>query len=98
MTKSPTSKAKKSGWSKDHWEYYCGGCSEPHPSFWKTVTTSEEWKEWYIEQLQRMQNCKCFDNRGKRCTCDVFDIDESMECNAFSQQHWKSFVEFIRSK
>lgn len=42
----------KKGWigypgdEESHWEYQCSGCKKPHNSFWKTVVSSEEWKEW----------------------------------------------------
>ena len=88
----------KQGWDENHWEYHCGGCAEPHPSFWKTITESDEFKDWYKEQMKRIRECKCFENNGKICDCVIFDIDESMECNAFSSNHWKAFVGFLKKK
>lgn len=86
---------QNSGWDEDHWQYYCEGCNEYHPSFWKTVTESRQWKAWQKEQEERAIKCKCFD---KVCTCKVFDIAESTECNALSPEHWSEFVKFIVGK
>ena len=35
----------------------CSGCPEGHPSFWKTITESEEWKEWSNVAKYDMPEC-----------------------------------------
>lgn len=30
----------------------CSGCKDGHPSFWKTVIESPQWKEWSKEQQE----------------------------------------------
>lgn len=31
---------------KRGWHYPCDGCEDGHPSFWKTITESPQWKDW----------------------------------------------------
>jgi len=80
---------------RDCWEFPCKGCKNPHPSFWKTITQSKIWEKWYKEQMKRMENCKCFDSVD-RCTCTIFDIDESQECGNLSENHWEAFMDFCK--
>jgi len=92
-----TTKKTLHGWDKDHWQYHCMGCKDPHPSYWKTVIESKEWDKWYKEQMKRMGECECFDGEGKECKCETFDIDESMACNAISPDHFAAFCKFVKS-
>ena len=75
------------GWDENHWEYRFEH-GEIHPSFWKTIVISDEWKAWEEEQIKRIHT-----DSHEGC----FDIDESRECNAFSPEHWKEFVKFLKN-
>lgn len=73
-------------------------CGEPFttedrafPNFHQTIIHSKEWQAWEKEIKRR------FDIRDFSFN-NIFDTDESRECDMFSPQHWKAFVEFIRSK
>jgi hypothetical protein len=39
---------------KDAWCAECAGCPEGHPTFWKTVVESTQWKAWEEEQEKRL--------------------------------------------
>ena len=55
--------------------------------FWRTIVQSHQWTAWYKEL-------------GKRHLAgikeDVWDIDESQECNLLSPEHFQSFLNFTR--
>ena len=67
----------------DKYEHACGGCKDPHASFWKTVTESEEWEAWY--KYNHGENLK-------------FDVDECQTCGWISPEHWKAFISFITTQ
>jgi hypothetical protein len=70
--------------SYKYWEK-CSGCPEGHPSFWKTIVESPQWKEWYKENSRRMH----LEPIGQ-----CFDVDECQECGWFSQHHFQEFMDF----
>lgn len=71
------SKAK----DEERWCGTCKGCSNGHPSFWKTIVQSKEWGKWYKHASKN----------------HLFDVDESQECGWMSLNHWNSFLEFIKT-
>ena len=81
----------KIGWDKECWQYQCSDGF--HPSFWKTVVESPQWKEWYKEQHKRF---KIFTTTGKELP--VFDIDESQECGWLGALHFQEFIKFVIGK
>jgi len=74
----------KSGWDEEHYEYHCSGCKEPHPSYWKTVIESPQWKEWDS-------------GAGHPGHKAGFDVDECRECNWISQRHFQEFLKWVIS-
>lgn len=70
----------------DFLKYYynspCNGCPEGHPSFWKTVIESKEWKLWEEEQSKNPTR----------------DMAECEELGIMSAGHWKEFMKFIRQQ
>ena len=65
----------------------CSGCEEGHPSFWKTVIESPQWKQWQREQHRRLDEGKIKDG--------VYDMSEVEECGWISQKHFQDFINFI---
>ena len=57
----------------------CSGCKEGHPSFWKTVTESPQWKLWQKEQM-------------KNPSRDMAEV-EGLGC--ISPEHFQEFLKFI---
>lgn len=64
----------------------CNGCSEGHPSFWKTIVESGAWSKWEKEVAWRL-------SKGE--LEGAFDVDESRECGWFSPEHFREFLKFI---
>jgi hypothetical protein len=60
--------------------HLCEGCKDGHPSFWKTVIESPQWKEW------REYNFK--DNL-------LYDFSEVEELGIISKKHFQDFLNFI---
>lgn len=61
-----------------YWEP-CNGCKAGHPSFWKTVTESPQWKLWQKEQRREMTR----------------DMSEVEECGRISPEHFQEFLNFL---
>lgn len=77
-TRNERDEAKR-GW----WHSACSGCPNGHPSFWKTVIESPQWKEW----------------ARRPSTNANFDIAEVEECGWISQAHFQEFIHWtIKSK
>lgn len=74
------------GWDSEHWQYQCSDGS--HPSFWKTVVTSPQWKRWEIEVSRRLSTASAL---------PVFDVDECQECNWLSPEHFQEFLKFCKA-
>ena len=72
---------------KARYVWACGWCGF-HPSFWKTIVESKEWKLWYEEQKRRLSA------DGEK----LFDVDASQECGFMSPEHFKEFLGFIYEK
>ena len=72
---------------KDRWESKCKSCGT-HPSFWKTIVQSDEWRRWRVEQNQRMND---FPSEKS-----MYDMDECTELGIISENHWKDFIKFIK--
>jgi hypothetical protein len=72
-------KATEERVKKERWIGKCSGCSDGHPSFWKTIVESKEWKDWEKEQIENPQ----------------FDIDESRVCGWLGEKHRNAFFNFI---
>src|SRR3990167_11164898 len=83
--------AKASGWESNCWQYKCSDGF--HPSFWKTIVQSEEWKQWQKEQGRRLHEHN--EKESERYT-GCFDIDESTECGWLSPEHWREFCLWLR--
>lgn len=70
----------------DFLRYYyncpCRGCPEGHPSFWKTIIESEEWKKW------KEYNFKTSSHGN-------YDFSEDEELGILGKEHWKEFCKFI---
>lgn len=64
----------------DRWSAKCPGCPDGHPSFWKTVVESPQWKAWEKYQSGKQQ---------------AYDVDECRECDVMSSAHFQAFMEFI---
>jgi hypothetical protein len=75
----------KTGWDEEHWSYKC--TDGEHESFWKTVVTSTQWKEWVKENSRRMH---------LKPIGECFDIDECRECGWISPAHFQAFLEFVK--
>lgn len=58
----------------------CTGCKDGHPSFWKTVIESPQWKKWQEEQMKN----------------PTYDISEVEECGIISPKHFQDFLKFIK--
>lgn len=71
--------------------YYCSPCSGCgcHPSFWKTIIESKQWKLWQEEQDRRMAEDNC-----KGC----YDMSEVEELGIISPEHWRDFLLFVGDK
>ena len=73
------------------WEIPCS--DGKHDSFWKSIVTSPQWKEWEKEVGIRFHKGK--DNKVIK---GVFDVDECRECGWMSQEHFQEFIGFITEK
>lgn len=60
-----------------YWEP-CAGCKDGHPSIWKTLVESPQWKAWYEHASKNM----------------LYDVDESQELGAMSTKHFQDFMGF----
>jgi len=60
-------------------------------SWYSTIVNSKEWGKWEKEQRKRFRNGEKFGYEG------CFDIDESRECGLMSENHWQSFISFIKT-
>ncbi len=97
-TKNPEAQAEVLGILKQYEEdlrkkFYwsaCSGCSDGHPSYWKTVVESPQWKAWEKEVHKRVH-----DQLGKDRMEGVYDIDECRECGFISAGHFQDFLKFI---
>ena len=70
----------------------CVGCEDGHPSFWKTVLESPQWKKWQSEQLERGKKGKIKD--GKWSGKNIYDMPEVEELGIISQKHFQDFMKF----
>lgn len=52
-----------------------------NPSIYDTLIHSPEWKAWYKYAGEN----------------HLFDVDETQECDWMSPEHFKAFVEFIKT-
>ena len=66
----------------------CVGCPGGHSSFHRTITMSPEWALWEKENSRRM-NLEPIGN--------CFDVDECRECGIMSPEHFKEFLEFVKT-
>lgn len=60
-----------------YWEP-CDGCKDGHPSIWKTLVESPQWKAWYDHASKNM----------------LYDVDESQELGVMSPKHFQDFMRF----
>lgn len=72
----------------------CEGCKDGHPSFWKTVIESPQWKLWQEEQSRRM-HLLAQEKLPKEV--EVYDMPEVEECGHISSGHFQEFMKFISS-
>lgn len=56
----------------------CDGCKDGHPSFWKTIVESDEWKAWEASRPS-------------------YDFAECEELGIMGKEHFKAFIDFIRT-
>ena len=77
---------------KARWEWPCSDGT--HPSFWKTLCTSPQWKVWQIEQSHRVSLL----NKHQSCNSGVYDMSEVEERGWISPEHLQEFFKFIQSK
>ena len=66
------------GWDKDHYVFRCS--DGYHPSFWKTVIESPQWKLWKEAMT-----------KGKVPERDMPEVEE---CGWFSPEHFQDFLKF----
>lgn len=66
---------------KERWCSECEGCVGGHPSFWKSVTESPQWKLWSANANKEM----------------LYDIAEVEECGWISAAHFQDFLEFKKA-
>lgn len=62
-------------------------------TFYKTITSSPQWKAWEEEQKQRLHN-HVVNNSKKYTGC--YDMPEVMECGIISQEHFQDFLKFVK--
>src|SRR3990167_2627373 len=74
---------------KARWEYPCRDGS--HPSFWKTVVISPQWKAWRKEQQRRFNLL----SKHQACNAGVYDMSEVEECGWISSEHFQEFSCFV---
>lgn len=75
--------------AKKGWEYPCS--DGQHSSFWKTVVTSPQWRDWENEVARRsIEHSKNNDEVYTGC----WDVDECRECGWISQEHFQDFMKF----
>lgn len=70
----------------------CSGCKDGHPSFWKTIIESPQWKEWQKEQTRRFRNLEQVGNKMVGETC--YDMAEVEELGCISPAHFADFLKF----
>lgn len=73
------------------WNSDCSGCAGGHPSFWKTIIESPQWKKWEKEQSRRWDLLA----GNKKVRKGVYDMPEVEECGWLGEKHWQDFVRFI---
>jgi len=52
-----------------------------HNSIYHALINSPEWKAWYKYASKN----------------NLFDVDETQECDMMSREHFKAFIEFVKS-
>jgi len=88
-TKEKTMKDQPTSWEKHEAcfcddclvAYYCqpcGGCKDGHPSFWKTVIESPQWKKWHEYAGPKM----------------LYDFPEVEELGIIGERHFQDFIKF----
>lgn len=65
---------------------------DQHSTFYRTITNSPQWSEWYREQRKRFKKF-CEDNKSEE---PMFDTDESQEIGRISQRHFQEFLKWIK--
>lgn len=73
-----------SSWDDFLKAYYwqpCIGCKEGHPSFWKTIIESPEWKKWRKYAWEDKM---------------LYDFSEVEELGIISKKHWQDFIKFVK--
>lgn len=71
----------------------CCGCGDGHPSFWKTVIESPQWKKWSKEINRRMKIGKIVNNKFNK---SVYDMSEVEELGIISPGHFQEFLKFCK--
>lgn len=71
----------------DRYNQECEGCGH-HPTFWKTIVESPQWKLWEKENSKRM-NAKPIGN--------CFDLDECRELGVMGEKHFQEFIKFVKT-
>lgn len=67
-------------------EYYwqpCKGCKDGHPSFWKTIIESPQWKAWRKYAWEDRM---------------LYDFGEVEELGIISTGHFQAFMKFTKKK
>ena len=62
---------------------------QEHPTFYRTVIESPQWKLWEQEQAKRLR----FINAGGPIR-GIYDMPEVVECGWISQEHFQEFLKF----
>lgn len=73
-------------------------CSDKHPTFYGTVTSSPQWKAWYDEQMRRFGESRLNEKTRMVEGEPMFDIDETIGIGAISQEHFQEFLRFVIKK
>jgi len=71
----------------------CAGCKDGHPSFWKTICESPQWKLWYEEQNRRESE---HNKKKSKIYTGCFDINESQDLGVISSAHFQEFISFCK--
>lgn len=65
-----------------------------YPTFFDTVTQSQQWEAWQVEQARRLHDFnKKYPKMGLKAK-GIYDMSEVMECGWISQSHFQDFLEF----
>ena len=62
-----------------------------HPTFYRTVIESPQWKLWEGEQAGRLH---LLTMEHKNPDGGIYDMPEVMECGWISKQHFQDFLKF----